>query len=114
MFPLPASPLLRIIAAPSAIRRSASPKSRAPHTNGVVNACLSTWYLSSAGVSTSRFVDVVDPHLLQDLRLGEMTDAHLGHHRDRDRIHDAPDQLEVAHARHAPIARCRLECARAP
>jgi hypothetical protein len=34
MLPLPASPLLRIIAAPSAMRRSASPRSRAPHTNG--------------------------------------------------------------------------------
>ena len=42
MLPLPASPLLRIIAAPSAIRRSASPRSRAPQTNGVVKACLST------------------------------------------------------------------------
>ena len=28
-------------AAPSAIRRRASPRSRAPHTNGVVKACLS-------------------------------------------------------------------------
>ena len=32
----------RIMAAPSAMRRSASPRLRAPQTNGVVKACLST------------------------------------------------------------------------
>ena len=41
--PVPASPLERIIAAPSEIRRSASPRSVAPHTNGTVNAHLSMW-----------------------------------------------------------------------
>ena len=51
--PVPASPLDRIIAAPSAIRRSASPRLVAPHTNGTVNFHLSTWCASSAGVSTS-------------------------------------------------------------
>ena len=40
-------------ATPSEIRRSASPRLVAPHTNGTVNAHLSTWYASSAGVSTS-------------------------------------------------------------
>ena len=39
--PVPASPLERIIAAPSAIRRSASPRLVAPHTKGTVKACLS-------------------------------------------------------------------------
>ena len=53
MFPEPASPLVRIIAAPSPIRRSASPRSRQPHTNGTLKANLSTWKCSSAGVSTS-------------------------------------------------------------
>src|ERR671930_606508 len=51
--PFPASPFVRIIAAPSAIRRSASPRLRAPHTNGTVNAHLSMWCSSSAGVRTS-------------------------------------------------------------
>ena len=51
--PVPASPFVRIIAAPSAILRSASPRFRQPHTNGTVNAHLSMWYSSSAGVSTS-------------------------------------------------------------
>ncbi len=51
--PVPASPFVRIIAAPSAMRRSASPRFRAPHTNGTVNCHLSMWCSSSAGVSTS-------------------------------------------------------------
>ena len=51
--PVPASPFVRIIAAPSAIRRSASPRLVAPQTNGISNAHLSTWCATSAGVSTS-------------------------------------------------------------
>ena len=53
MSPVPASPLERIIAAPSPIRLSASPRLVAPHTNGTLNAHLSMWFASSAGVSTS-------------------------------------------------------------
>jgi hypothetical protein len=53
MLPVPASPFVRIMAAPSEIRRSASPRFRQPHTNGTLNACLSMWFDSSAGVSTS-------------------------------------------------------------
>ena len=53
MSPVPASPFVRIIAAPSAIRRSASPRFVAPHTNGIVNCHLSTWCWTSAGVRTS-------------------------------------------------------------
>ena len=53
MSPVPASPLERIIAAPSPIRRSASPRFVAPHTNGTLKAHLSMWFASSAGVSTS-------------------------------------------------------------
>ena len=41
--PVPASPLDRIIAAPSLIRRSASPRLVAPHTNGTVKRHLSMW-----------------------------------------------------------------------
>ena len=43
--PVPASPLERIIAAPSVIRRSASPRFVAPHTKGTVNAHLSMWWV---------------------------------------------------------------------
>src|SRR3984885_14877144 len=53
MFPEPASPLVRTIAAPSAILRSASPRFRAPQTNGTLYPCFHTWCASSAGVSTS-------------------------------------------------------------
>src|SRR2546427_625662 len=53
MLPEPASPLVRIIAAPSPMRRSASPRSRAPQTNGMRKANLSMWKCSSAGVRTS-------------------------------------------------------------
>src|SRR5436309_1336435 len=53
MLPEPASPFVRIIAAPSPMRRSASPRSRAPHTNGTRKANLSMWKCSSAGVRTS-------------------------------------------------------------
>jgi hypothetical protein len=48
-----ASPFVRIIAAPSEIRRSASPRLVAPQTNGTVKPHLSTWCSTSAGVSTS-------------------------------------------------------------
>lgn len=41
------------MAAPSAMRRSASPRLVAPQTNGVVKANLSLWLTSSAGVRTS-------------------------------------------------------------
>ena len=53
MSPVPASPLERIMAAPSPMRRSASPRLVAPHTNGMRKAHLSMWWASSAGVSTS-------------------------------------------------------------
>ena len=44
---------VRIMEAPSFMRRSASPRSRAPQTNGTANFVLSMWYTSSAGESTS-------------------------------------------------------------
>ena len=52
--PVPASPFVRIIAAPSEILRKASPKSRAPHTNGTLKSCLFIWFSSSAGVNTTK------------------------------------------------------------
>ncbi len=50
---MPASPLVRIMAAPSLMRRSASPRLGAPQTKGMVNCHLSMWFALSAGVSTS-------------------------------------------------------------
>ena len=44
--------LVRIMAAPSEMRRSASPRLRQPHTKGALKLCLLMWCASSAGVST--------------------------------------------------------------
>ena len=41
--PVPASPFERIMAAPSLMRRSASPRLVAPQTKGTVNCHLSMW-----------------------------------------------------------------------
>ena len=49
-------------------------------------------------------VDVVDLERLEDLRLGEVPDPALRHHRDRDRLLDLLDLLGVAHARDAAVA----------
>ena len=48
-------------------------------------------------------VDVVDAERLQHLSLDEVTDARLGHDRDRDGGDDAVDHVGVAHARHAAL-----------
>ena len=49
-------------------------------------------------------VDVVDLERLQDLRLGEVADARLRHHRDRHRLLDLLDHRRVAHPRDAAVA----------
>ena len=49
-------------------------------------------------------VDVVDPERLQDLRLGEVTDAGLGHDRNGHRRLDLLDHLRIAHAGDAAVA----------
>mmetsp|Transcript_12360 Transcript_12360/g.33731 ORF Transcript_12360/g.33731 Transcript_12360/m.33731 type:complete len:303 (+) Transcript_12360:341-1249(+) len=51
--PVPASPFVRIMLAPSATRRRASPRLRHPHTKGTLNLFLFTWLPSSATVRTS-------------------------------------------------------------
>ena len=48
-------------------------------------------------------VDVVDAERLEHLRLGEVPDARLGHHRDGDRPLDLLDEGGVAHPRHAAL-----------
>jgi hypothetical protein len=49
-------------------------------------------------------VDVVDADGLQDLCLDKVADAHLGHDRDRHRLHDALDHRRVAHAGHSAVS----------
>mmetsp|Transcript_98355 Transcript_98355/g.257013 ORF Transcript_98355/g.257013 Transcript_98355/m.257013 type:complete len:324 (+) Transcript_98355:177-1148(+) len=53
ILPVPASPLVRIMLQPSAMRRRASPRLRQPQTKGTLNLFLFTWLPSSATVSTS-------------------------------------------------------------
>jgi hypothetical protein len=48
-------------------------------------------------------VDVVDVDRLEYLGLHKVTNAHLGHDRDRHRLHDLLDHRRVAHARHAAV-----------
>ena len=48
-------------------------------------------------------VDVVHAERLDDLRLDEVADAGLGHHRDRDRLDDPVDHVGVAHAGDAAL-----------
>ena len=103
MLPVPASPFERIIAAPSLMRRSASPRFVAPHTKGTVNAPLVDVMRLVGRREHLALVDVVDAERLEDLRLGEVADAGLGHHRDGDRGLDALDHLRIAHAGHATV-----------
>ena len=47
-------------------------------------------------------VDVIDAERLEALRFREVADARLGHHRNRDRIHHALHEREIAHPGDAP------------
>ena len=47
------------------------------------------------------FVDEVHLQRFQHLRFGKVADAHLGHHRDGDRLHDFADDFGRGHAGHA-------------
>jgi hypothetical protein len=51
------------------------------------------------GGQNLRLVDVVDLQRLQDLRLGEVADPRLGHHRDRHRLLDLLDHPRARHSR---------------
>ena len=60
--------------------------------------------LEVGGRQHLRLVDVVDLERLQDLRLGEMADAALGHHGDRDGLLDLLDLVGVRHASDPAVA----------
>ena len=102
--PVPASPFVRIIAAPSAIRRSASPRFVAPQTNGISNCPLVDVVRDVGRRQHLGLVDVVDLERLQDLRLDEVADAALRHHRDRHGLLDLRDHRRVGHAGDAAVA----------
>src|SRR5260370_1063152 len=61
--PVPASPFDRIMAAPSAMRRSASPRLVAPHTNGTVNSHLSTRCVPLAAEAPAVRAEPAEPAL---------------------------------------------------
>ena len=48
-------------------------------------------------------IDVVDAERLEDLRLDEVTNPGLGHHRDRGDVLDAFDHRRIAHAGNATV-----------
>src|SRR5437773_6619946 len=48
-------------------------------------------------------VDVIDAERLEDLRLDEVADAALRHHRDGDGLHDRANQCRVRHPGHAAL-----------
>jgi hypothetical protein len=48
-------------------------------------------------------VDVVDLERLEHLRLDEVADPALGHHRDRDRLLDLADLVRVRHPSHPAL-----------
>ncbi len=86
------------------MRRSASPRLVAPQTNGTVKRPLVDVVGLVGRGQHLGLVDVVDAEGLEDLGLGEVADAGLGHDRDRDGRLDALDQRRVAHAGDAAVA----------
>ena len=101
MLPLPASPLVRIIAAPSPMRRSASPSSRAPQTKGTRKSVLVDVVLVVGRRQDLALVDEVDVEGFEDARLQQVPDAALRHDRDRHRGAHLLDALDGGHARDA-------------
>ena len=101
--PLPASPLVRIIAAPSPMRRNASPKSRQPQTKGHFKVELADVVMIVGRGKHFGLVDEIDPQSLQNLRFGDMADARFSHNWDSDCADDAFDHLRVGHTGYAAI-----------
>ena len=90
--------------APSEMRRSASPRLVAPHTNGHGEGPLVDVVGLVGRGEHLGLVDVVDAERLEDLGLDEVADAGLGHDRDGDDGLDALDHLGIAHAGDAAVA----------
>ena len=101
--PVPASPFERIIAAPSVMRRSASPRLVDAADERNRERPLVDVVAVVGGREHLGLIDVVDAERLQDLRLDEVTDARLRHDRDRHGGDDRLDQVGVAHARDATL-----------
>ncbi len=101
--PVPASPLERIIAAPSVMpAQRLAQVGRAAHERHGERPLVDVVGVVGRGQHLG-LVDVVDAERLQHLGLDEVADAGLGHHRDRDRGDDAVDHVRVAHPGHAAL-----------
>ena len=115
MLPVPASPFERMSAAPSEIRRSASPRFVAPQTNGTVEGPLVDVVGLVCRGEHLALVHVVDLESLENLSLCEVTDPGLCHDRDGDRVLDPLDQTrDRSSARPRPGHGCRPAPVRAP
>ncbi len=79
------------------MRRSASPRFRAPQTWHFECVLVDVVGFVGGGEDFG-FVDVVDAQLLKDLRFGEVADAALGHDRDVHGGHDLADFFRRGHA----------------
>jgi len=79
ILPDPASPLVRIIAAPSQCDATLHPDC-ALRDKGTLKSCFQTWF-SSSREQHFAFVDEVHFERFEHGRFGEMTNAHFGHHR---------------------------------
>src|ERR1700716_2603492 len=105
-FPVPASPLVRIIAAPAAPPRNPAERlaevaaaADEGHLEGVlVDVVLLVGRRQHLGL-----VDVIDAERLEDLGLDEVADPGLRHHRDGHRGLDLLDQAGIAHPRYAAV-----------
>ena len=101
MLPVPASPLVRIIAAPSADAPQRLSEVPGAADEGDAEGVLVDVVRLVRGREHLALVNVVCPEGLEDLRLDEVADPRLGHDRDRHGLHDALDERGIAHARHS-------------
>ena len=102
--PVPASPLERIIAAPSPMPpQRLAEIGRAADEGHLEGELVDVVALVGRGQHLG-LVDVVDLERLQDLGLGEVADPRLGHDRDRHRLLDALDHRRIGHAGDAAVA----------
>ncbi|CAK9167401.1 unnamed protein product, partial [Ilex paraguariensis] len=103
MFPVPASPLVRIMAAPSRILLRASPRFRATTDKGDPKIVLVDVVFIVGGGEDFGLVDVVDSDGFEDLGFHEVANPGLGHDWDSDGLLDFLDELWVRHAGHASL-----------